>query len=362
MDVPHIPGLDFDPSSIQLLAHYLKQRILDHFHSGDPNYSTNHHLIPDIELYNWDPEELPRQYDKKYRNNNRSKRIVPNAGYWKITSPDKKVKSEDTGEEIGKKKALTFYQGRSSSGITTNRGMHEYYLNPSYLGYNIEDMPFVVCHVFKRNGRRGGDDVESASYANDDSGHPATSESRAPTQEAAPNEWFFFCLRKEKYRNNNRSKRIVPNAGYWKITSSDKKVKSKDTGEEIGKKKALTFYQGRSSSGITTNWGMHEYYLNPSYLGYNIEDMPFVVCHVFKRNGRRGGDDVESASYANDDSGHPATSESRAPTQEAAPNEQLSHDLPDYSVRFSGGAEYHSYTYNERVFDGYGALMIAMYL
>ncbi|XP_031376000.1 protein NTM1-like 9 isoform X1 [Punica granatum] len=207
MDVPHIPGLDFDPSSIQLLAHYLKQRILDHFHSGDPNYSTNHHLIPDIELYNWDPEELPRQYDRlaearsngrqwfffclrkeKYRNNNRSKRIVPNAGYWKITSSDKKVKSKDTGEEIGKKKALTFYQGRSSSGITTNWGMHEYYLNPSYLGYNIEDMPFVVCHVFKRNGRRGGDDVESASYANDDSGHPATSESRAPTQEAAPNE------------------------------------------------------------------------------------------------------------------------------------------------------------------------------
>ncbi|PKI68492.1 NAC domain-containing protein 92-like [Punica granatum] len=173
MEIPHIPGLDFDPSSILLLTHYLKQRILDHFHSGNPNYSMNHHLIPDIELYKWDPEELPRQYDRlaearsngrqwfffclrkeNYRNNSRSERTIPNVGYWKITSSDKKVKSEDTGKEIGKKKTLTFYRGRSSSGIVTNWGMHEYHLNPSYLDYNIEEMPFVVCHVFKRSGRR----------------------------------------------------------------------------------------------------------------------------------------------------------------------------------------------------------------
>ncbi|XP_031376005.1 NAC domain-containing protein 71-like [Punica granatum] len=254
MEVPHIPGLDFDPSSIQLLNHYLKQRNLDYFHSGDPSYSTNCHLIPDIELYNWDPEELPGQY---------------------------------------------------------------------YICVGLADA--------RSNGRQ----------------------------------WFFFCLRKVKYRNSSRSERTVQNVGYWNITSSDKKVKSEDTGEEIGKKKTLTFYRGRIPSGIKTNWGMHEYYLNPSYLGYNIEEMPFVVCHVFKRSGRRGDDNVESASHANDDSGGPASSESHAPTHEAASNEelgmwqslsdiqQLSHDIPDYSTGFTGGAGYHSYTNSDGLFDGY---------
>ncbi|PKI68493.1 hypothetical protein CRG98_011131 [Punica granatum] len=126
---------------------------------------------------------------------------------------------------------------------------------------------------------------------------------------------------KRSTRSNNWSERTIPNAGYWKIIRSDKKLKRDDTGEEIGKKKTLTFYRERNSSGIMTNWGMHEYYLNPSYLGYNNEEMPFVVCHVLKRSGRRGGDDAVLASHSDDDSGHSAVSERSATTQEAAPNE-----------------------------------------
>ncbi|OWM68493.1 hypothetical protein CDL15_Pgr023458 [Punica granatum] len=128
---------------------------------------------------------------------------------------------------------------------------------------------------------------------------------------------------KRSTRSNNWSERTIPNAGYWKIIRSDKKLKRDDTGEEIGKKKTLTFYRERNSSGIMTNWGMHEYYLNPSYLGYNNEEMPFVVCHVLKRSGRRGGDDAVLASHSDDDSGHSAVSERSATTQEAAPNEVI---------------------------------------
>lgn len=65
MDLPQIAGLDFAPTSNELLSHYLKQRILDYLRSGDPNHSTNHHLIPDIELYNWDPKDLPTQYSSR---------------------------------------------------------------------------------------------------------------------------------------------------------------------------------------------------------------------------------------------------------------------------------------------------------
>ncbi|KAK4746435.1 hypothetical protein SAY87_012747 [Trapa incisa] len=154
MEVPNVPGLNFNPTGDELLAHYLKQRILD-LRSGDPNYSTNRHLIPDIELYNWDPEDLPTQYSslsrtrcsgrqwfffcrrvEKYRNSNRSERTVSGSGYWKITGSDTKVTSEDTGAEIGKKKKLTFYRGRIPNGTMTSWGMHEYHLNPPCLGYN----------------------------------------------------------------------------------------------------------------------------------------------------------------------------------------------------------------------------------
>lgn len=79
---------------------------------------------------------------------------------------------------------------------------------------------------------------------------------------------FFFCRRIEKYRNSSRFERTVSGIGHWKITSSDMRVTNEYTGEEIGKKKKLTFYRGRIPNGNMTNWGMHEYHLKPSCLGY----------------------------------------------------------------------------------------------
>lgn len=64
MEFSRIPGLNFSPTGSELLF-YLKQRVLDFFHFGDPNSSTNSHLIPDVELHNWDPAELPGLYSGK---------------------------------------------------------------------------------------------------------------------------------------------------------------------------------------------------------------------------------------------------------------------------------------------------------
>ncbi|PKI65701.1 NAC domain-containing protein 62-like [Punica granatum] len=193
MEMPPILGLNFSPTGSELLI-YLKQRILDYFE--DPNYSRSRHLIPDIELPDWDPKELPHQYNRlsAVRSNGRQwfffcfrkERTVANVGYWKITSSDKKVKCEDTREELGRKKTLTFYRGRVPNGKLTNWGMHEYHLNQSYLGYNIDEMPFVVCCVFKRSGNIDYDNDDKSTFHEEVlSNNAATPESPSPTNRSA---------------------------------------------------------------------------------------------------------------------------------------------------------------------------------
>ncbi|OWM63684.1 NAC domain-containing protein 14-like [Punica granatum] len=169
MEIPNIPGLDFHPTDDELLTYYLKQRILNHFQ--DPTRSANAHTVPDIELYTMHPKELPRQFKRlakiksngrewvffcarkgKYRNSSRAERTVPNIGYWKVTSKLKKVKSETTGNEIGSKNILTFYERSPSNGAKTNWILHEYHLNASSLGYNVSEMPFVVCRLYNKSG------------------------------------------------------------------------------------------------------------------------------------------------------------------------------------------------------------------
>ncbi|TVU37200.1 hypothetical protein EJB05_10503 [Eragrostis curvula] len=165
------PGFRFHPTDEELILHYLRNRAA--------SLPCPVPIIADVDIYKFDPWDLPCKAvygdgewyffsprDRKYPNGIRPNRAA-GSGYWKATGTDKPIHDGATGESVGVKKALVFYQGRPPKGTKTNWIMHEYRLagtdplavaagaqyRPPPVKYRNVSMrldDWVLCRIYKK--------------------------------------------------------------------------------------------------------------------------------------------------------------------------------------------------------------------
>ncbi|KAH0980021.1 hypothetical protein GBA52_007198 [Prunus armeniaca] len=156
-----LPGFRFYPTEEVLVGYYLKKKI----EGKDSNFS---HIIPEIDVCKHEPCDVPAffeepdfpdhemewfffsQPDYKYTNSTRCNRAT-DQGFYKITGKVREIKARRSKAVIGKKRTLTFYEGRVPKAKKTNWIMHEYYLTNTelaQLGPNPnQQKDFVLCRL-----------------------------------------------------------------------------------------------------------------------------------------------------------------------------------------------------------------------
>ncbi|KAL5993050.1 hypothetical protein ACLOJK_013970 [Asimina triloba] len=108
------PGFRFHPTDEELVAHFLHRKAAD--------LPCHPDIIPDIQLYRYDPWELNGKAlegeNEWYFFSHRTQNRTTSNGYWKVTGLEDAVTSGS--RTVGTKKSLVFYIGEAPYGIKTN--------------------------------------------------------------------------------------------------------------------------------------------------------------------------------------------------------------------------------------------------
>ncbi|XP_024190391.1 NAC domain-containing protein 2-like [Rosa chinensis] len=119
-------------------------------------------------------------------------------------------------------------------------------------------------------------------------------------------EWYFFTPRERKYPHGSRPNRTAHD-GFWKVTGKDEVITSA-TGEIIGYKNTLDYFEGTHSENQKTKWKMHEYRLKKSERDEDIaasnnekcqRDMKLddcVLCKIYTSNRCKAGKSTKKIS------------------------------------------------------------------
>ncbi|KAF4348335.1 NAC domain-containing protein 104 [Cannabis sativa] len=164
------PGFRFYPTDEELVVHFLHRKV-----SLLPCHPD---VIPDLELYPYDPWELDGKAlgedNKWYFYSRKTQNRVTRNGYWKALGIEESVNNNTTYKKVGTKKYFVFYVGdlpnnnnnnSSSPAIKTNWIMHEFHLSDSASASTsstrssskrrssnkIDYSKWVLCRVYERD-------------------------------------------------------------------------------------------------------------------------------------------------------------------------------------------------------------------
>ncbi|XP_031267361.1 transcription factor JUNGBRUNNEN 1-like [Pistacia vera] len=247
-----LPGFRFHPMDEELVGFYLKRKV-------EKKAVFIDHLIKEIDIYKYDPWDLPRgrtngekewyffcRRGRKYRNSVRPNRVTATgSGFWKATGIDKPIYSilEFPHHDciIGLKKSLVYYIGNGGKGTKTDWMMHEFRLPATatktttnisvngqiFISSNAqpEAEVWTLCRVFKRD----------TSYK-----RTATDQSRQKTNAKGDN-------------NNNKNMKMM---SYGVLTamaaSSEKSIKPSSDEYSIGSRNYSLSFAGHLKT-LTTD-------------------------------------------------------------------------------------------------------------
>ncbi|KAG0447657.1 hypothetical protein HPP92_028215 [Vanilla planifolia] len=181
------PGFRFHPTDDELVVHYLCRKVAQQV--------TPVSIIAELDLYKHDPWDLPEKAlfgsrewyfftprDRKYPNGSRPNRAA-GRGYWKATGADKPVTPAGSSRPLAIKKALVFYDGKTSRGVKTDWIMHEYRLadtnRSARRNGSLKLDDWVLCRLYNkkndwekkhRPAMDGNEDAVSESFRTPESG------------------------------------------------------------------------------------------------------------------------------------------------------------------------------------------------